>query len=258
MAAAPPPADTPPGDTPPSLAAENRPDRPGRWQGLTLGLLAAAGLAAVVAFAAIFFAGAGEDDDADGPDGDAPRQEELLSAAWAGPPADAREAELIPQAVGGWDLTAADANPGNAMLGVDRDGFHGVYEKVGTAKSVDLAVYRADGDAADAAFAAVRERVEDAARFPGARLSEPTLPGAERALRFDVPAGDATPELHGLLSAAGGWLLLARSETEDELAPFLAAYMAVVESDGLAEPPADIPAGDMRGVPDEPVLGDAP
>ena len=237
-------------DTPPSLADEHKSRHPGRWQGLVLGLLAAAGLAAAVAGAAVFFGGAGEDGD----DGEAPRQTSL-NRGWKGPPADAREAELIPQALGRWDLTAADANPGNAMLGVDLEGFHGAYGTVRTADTVDLAVYRADAATAETMIAAVRAKTDDPERFRGVTLAEPNLPGAGRTLRFDVPEGDGVPELHGLLAAADGWLLFARSATEDELLPFVAEYMRTVESDGEAEAPTDAPAQGYRGLPDPPPGG---
>ena len=241
-------------DTPPSLAAENKTEHRGRWQLFILGLLGAAGLAAAVAGATVFFGGQGEDDDpADLPDDRVRRAS--LTTGWAGPPADAREADLIPQALGKWDLTAADANPGNAMLGVDLEGFHGSYAQVGVPDAVDLAVYRADAETAAATIDAVRARVDDAARFPGARLSEKRLPDTDRTLRFDVPEGEQTPELHGLVASAGGWLMMARSATEDDLAPFLAEYMTTVESDGEAEPPTDAPAAGYRGVPDQPPGG---
>lgn len=242
-------------ETPPSLADENRPRHPGRWQGLVVGLLAAAGLAACVAAAAVFFGGQGEDDDPDDLSRDQPRQASL-DGGWTGPPADATEADLIPQALGRWDLVAADANPGNAMLGIDLDGFHGTYQTVGRPDTVDLAIYRADDAAAGGAMDAVRARTDDPERFAGVRLSEDRLPGTDRTLRFDVPAGDGVPELHGVVAAAGGWLMMARSDTEDALAPFLATYMQTVESDGAAEPPSGAPApGGSRGLPDPPPGG---
>ena len=235
------------GATPPSLDPENQPAHRGRYQGIVLGLLGAASLAAAVTFATIFFGGAGKEVPAGGTE----LRPATLTDGWTGPPADAREADLIPQALGKWDLTAADANPGNGMLGVDLDGFHGTYNQVGVPDVVDLAVYAADADTAGGVLNGMKDRVSDEARFPGVRVSEKRLPGTDRTLKFDVPEGKETPELHGLAAHAGGWLMVARSATEDELAPFLAEYMRTVESDGTAEPPTDVPAQGSRGIPDQ-------
>ena len=164
-----------------------------------------------------------------------------LDAGWAGPPADADQTALIPQAFGGWDVTAADENAANPAFGLDRDGFHGAYSRVKTPVTVDLYVYRADGDEA-AAFDTLRDRLGDRDRFGEVRFNEPDLPGAARTSQFDIAKAEGVPQMHGLLARADGWLLFAKSETERGLAPFLAAYMKVVEADGTAEPPADIPA----------------
>ena len=246
-----PPHPTPPpmaADTPPSLADENKPRHPGRWQGFVIGLVGAAALAAGVAGVTIFFGGAGEDGDGDG---EGPRQR-TTPGGWTGPPADSAQAELIPQALGKWDLTAADGTPGNAMLGVDLPGSHGVYAQLGVPDTVDLAVYPAGPDAADDAFAAVADRADDPARFRDVKTSEPAVPGARRSVRYDVPESEGVPELHVLLAAADGWLIVARSDTEDRLVPFVAEWMRTVESDGAAEAPTDAPAQGSRGLPDGP------
>ena len=221
-------------------------------QWFVIGLVGAAGLAALVAVAMIFYGGEGEDDDPDDLPANQARQASLQSG-WRGPAADAGPGELIPQAVGAWDLQteAADGGGANAMLGLDLPGSHGTYTRVGTTDSAELFAMRADAATAKAKIAAVREKVGDAARFPDAAIDAPALAGATETLRFDVPEGEGTPELHGLLAAADGWLFFARSRTRDDLRPFLAEYMKVVESDGTAEAPTDAPApGGYRGLPD--------
>ena len=226
----------------------------GRMQWLVVGLIGLAGLAAVAAVAAIFFAGAGEEDEALDVPG-TPARQASLGSAWVGPPADADPADLVPQAVGAWDLTASadDDGGGNAMLGLDLPARHGTYGKVGTAHSAELFVYRADAAEAKSRIAAARGKLDDAGRFGAADFKTPALRGASETLKFDVPEGEGTPELHGLLAAADGWLLFVRSPTQDELEPFLAEYMRTVESDGTAEAPTDAPApGGYAGQGDPP------
>ena len=224
---------------------------------VTLGLLGVAGLAVVGVIAALFAHrwDPGVDDVLTDGDDDAPVRQTSLNPGWQAPPADAGASVLIPGAFDGWDLQTADTAAKQPAFGLDRDGFHGAYRRAGGVGAADLYVYPGTpGDAA--AIDAIRERLGDRQRFGEVRFGEPDLVPGAKTLRFDMaPSGpDAaadgdpgrgTPESHGVLAAVEGWLLFARSETEDDLVPFLAGYMRTVESDGAAEAPPAAAPGDL-------------
>ena len=191
--------------------------------------------------------------------------ETSLNVGWIPPAADADPATLIPQAFGGWDLESSDENAGNPAYGLTRAGRHGAYARAGAATKADLYLY--PGEADDAAVVdQLRERLSDTARFGEVRFGEPALVPGAKTLRFDMAprkdvgnaAADAgVPEDHGLIAALDGWLVFARSETEDDLVPFVAAYLAAIEADGSAEGPPAVAPGDRTGpvAPDGPPAG---
>ncbi len=172
-----------------------------------------------------------------------------LNPGWKPPAADAAPSVLVPQAFDGWNLETSDANARNAAFGLTRDGQHGRYTRVGAARGADLYIY--PGEENDAAeIDRIRALLSDESKFGAVRFGEPELTPGAKTLRFDMaPRGDqdadaGVPESHGVLAAVPGWLLFARSEKEDDLVPFLAAYMRAVEADGAAEAPSTAAPGD--------------
>ena len=155
---------------------------------------------------------------------------------------------MIPQGFAGWDLDSNSDEATNPAFGLEFPGKKGTYTRVQVAESVNLTVHRVPGEEAKSAMAGVRERIGDEDRFGPVEFEEtPLAPGVDT-LGFHIRKTEKAPAMHGLLAAAGGWLLFASSETEPDLAPFLAKYMKAVEADGEAEPPTPVPG--ERDMPD--------
>ena len=221
--------------------------------GVIYAVLAAGAVAIVVLIAVLLFRTDDPRVDALGDDAggaDSIRQTSL-NDRWIAPAADADPTDLLPQAFGGWDLESGDESARNPAFGLTAEGRHGRYVRAGAASSADLYLYRSD-DVDPDVLEQVRERLSDTARFGEVQFSEPALVPGAKTLQFNMaPEGEraeeemtGVPEAHGLLASVGGWLLFARSGQEQDLRPFLAAYMRAVEADGAAEPPPEPAPGD--------------
>lgn len=147
-------------------------------------------------------------------------EDELFARRWKAPPEDAAEGAFAPEPVAGFALTESDEKAAFPALGIEREGWHAVYEK--GEETVEVSVYRADEAETSGVFDEVVRRIDDDDRFKShSHVRKP------RSLRFSV---SDPVDLNGVLWHAGGWLVFVRSATVDDLRPFLREYLTAVEA----------------------------
>lgn len=159
-------------------------------------------------------------------------QEERAAQDWVAPPADAPTGAFAPQSVAGYELATFDDDAAFPALGLEHEGAHAVYER--GSDTIEVSVYRMNETEKTAAFDEVIRRIDDGDRFNVHSYAR--LP---RTLSFSV----SPPELKGTLWHAGGWLIFVRSQTVDDLDPFLRAYRQEIETRPAQDaPPAEADA----------------
>lgn len=182
---------------------------------------------------------------------DQARQDEAFAQQWRAPAADAPPATFAPESVAGYELATTDENAAFPALGIEHAGTHSVYEQGDD--TIDVAVYRMNETERSATYDEVIRRIDDDERFAFNSHWRTT-----RSLRFRVDP----PALHGVFWHADGWLVFVRSQTIDDLEPFLRAYLEAVdaaESDAPEEPspaPDEPPAASESPVMNESSAGE--